>query len=72
MTEEKGYTKRVETKTFIENYHCPKCNQKMHYSGMSLMSNPPSYPHDCDCGYSERLRRVYPRTVHVEIESTDA
>jgi hypothetical protein len=55
-----------ETKTplipFRIDMTCSKCNEgKMRPSNMTLLSNPPKYPHHCTkCDYEETYKVSYP------------
>lgn len=41
-------------------YYC-RCGEEMTFTGRSLMSYPPQYPHKCDtCGSIQNLKNKYP------------
>lgn len=58
--------KRVEVKMYQVTYTCGACGVgKMKPTGISLMSNPPQYPHKCNkCGYENTFRSTYPKIVY--------
>lgn len=59
--------KKIEVRSFEISYICDRCNEgTMIYTGVTLMSNPPQYPHRCDtCFNTQNLKNIYPR-IHYE------
>lgn len=47
------------------DYLCDKCNEgMMRWTGVTLTSNPPWYPHRCEkCVFTENMTETYP---HIE------
>lgn len=62
---------RVEVRTFLEKWLHDGCGGEFNPTGISLMSNPPQYPHVCNkCGKEETSRGFkFPRTVIEEIHT---
>jgi transposase-like protein len=56
--------RKVETSQVDER--CPVCGQGwMRPTGITLMSNPPQYPHKCtSCAYEQTYSVRYPYIVH--------
>ena len=54
-----------KVETYYVRLYC-ECGGEMKPNGMSLMSNPPQYPHNCDrCGYKENISdKRYPLTIY--------
>jgi hypothetical protein len=56
-----------EIHTFEVRRFC-NCGGELNFGGMTLLCNPPLYPHKCSvCGAKENLDQVYPHIRHVPI-----
>ncbi len=59
---------KTELRPVVVQLRCDECGVgEMKHNGVSLMSNPPQFPHICDnCGVEVRVRETpYPRIVYV-------
>lgn len=58
---------QVPVRAFRQTYRCDSCGIGwMSWTGMSLSSNPPKFPHVCShCGDKATLLATYPMIVHV-------
>ena len=59
-------TEKVPIKYFQEDYLCDVCGEGFYRStGISLMSNPPQYPHICNkCEDRKTFNCIYPRIMY--------
>jgi len=60
-----------ELKTYNVQYHCDACGSNdVTFDGISLLSNPPLYPHTCkSCGKSYTFKRKYPTIECIDVDS---
>ena len=53
-------TKDVQVVPFYQKAYCD-CGEELEFTGMTLTSNPPQYPHKCPkCKKEYKLKHVYP------------
>lgn len=60
---------KQEVRTFVVNYKCDSCgNGYMKFTGGSLLSCPPQYPHRCTfCDAAKTFKTTYPKYVNEAI-----
>jgi len=59
--------KKIEVRTFIQIYTCPKCEKPMQWNGVILKDTEKPFPHHCKCSYTEDLSKTYPQTIYETI-----
>ena len=60
--------KTSEVKVRKVTIECEKCGVEMFPTGVTLMSDPPQYPHKCDkCGNTVNMMEIYPRIEYEKI-----
>lgn len=61
--------KETEVKTFKRNIYCSDCGEAFKWTGITLTSNPPWFPHTCpQCKYEVNFREIFPNTVYKEVK----
>ena len=53
--------KALITKMYQINLYCDKCGNRMERAkDFALMSEPPQFRYECECGHTEISTRIYP------------
>lgn len=63
---------KKEIKTFQVDYICDNCGSPdVKSTGVTLLSNPPQYPHTCkNCGANYVFKCTYPTMKYVVIDNS--
>ena len=60
--------KEFEVVPVLTKAYCDECGGELKYSGSTLMSNPPKFPHECvECSATESLADIYPTINFKEV-----
>ncbi len=64
--------KKREVKVYKVDLFCDECGGEMYSQGISLMSNPPMYLHECkECGAVLSPSSLYPKIVYENKENEE-
>jgi hypothetical protein len=58
--------KDIPVKPIRRRLICDKCGGEMSPTGSVLTTNPPQYPHECNCGSVRVERDYYPCIIYEE------
>jgi len=58
----------IAVKPVKQVLYCSQCDAELKWDGITLMSNPPKYKHECPmCLDWVMKQNVYPKIIHVDI-----
>jgi len=75
LNDDADLVEEYPVKTFVAQLCCKKCGSVMNFTGTTLTSNPPWFPHACsngECNWNVCVRSRYPKTIMRAINCADA